>query len=151
MFNRLKKHKEKTDENAKVERKEQEDKEFNDALDASWPIASEILKIIVEEKVPFVRDPNAKDGERPPEAEKATKRILELLLKEDIPWGHRAWIFQLMNLPTEYVKNCVLTDLERSYENQMCQIMGVEDFSTMRFSDVDNALKRLMPNAKKEG
>jgi hypothetical protein len=119
--------------------KEQE-QVWEEAKAQSIPLAIEILKIILEEKVPFEA---LNEGKRPEEAQKANKRIQELFLEKDIEFQRRHLPFQLAMAPLEYVKSCVLADLETSYERYLTKLIGVETYADMKFSDLDKAIKKL--------
>lgn len=119
--------------------KEQE-RVWEEAKAQCIPLALDILKIILEEQVPFE---NLNDGKRPEEAQKANKRIQELFLEKDIEFQRRHLPFQLAMVPLEYLKSIVLADLEMSYERYLTKLIGVETYADMKFSDLDKAIKKL--------
>ena len=141
MFNNSKEAKDlKEAEKTQVEIEKEQKRVWKEALEQCIPIAQEILKVILEENIPFE---NLNDGKRPEEAQKANKRIQELMLEKDIEFQRRHLPFQLAMVPLEYLKSIVLADLEMTYEQYLTKLIGVETYADMKFSDLDKAIKKL--------
>lgn len=140
MFPNTKQVKELKKQEKELKRQEKEQKEEWETLKKKcYPLATRILEIILEEKVPF----ESAAAERPEEAQRANERIQELFLEEDITFQQRELPFRLAMVPLEYVKGCVIPDLERTYENYLTSMIDVPSYVDMKFSDLDRAIKEL--------
>lgn len=116
--------------------KEQEN-EHKEAMAKCIPIAREVLKIIHEEQLEMGDISEA--TMRPEGYINASTRIRQFMIDSNLPWIDRHFVFQLALQPVDKLKDIILSDLGKSYEDGMTSLLGVESFSTMTMGDMQKA------------
>lgn len=104
------------------------------------PVAQEVLAVIAEANLPM-GDIIQNQNERPEEYVKVSRAVQEILIRHNIRWVDRHFVFQLVLQPFDLVKTIVLTDLERTFERKMSSIFGVDSFSEVDLQQLDSVFK----------
>lgn len=122
------------------------------------PVAKRILRLIAADELPIgdvviPRDASGRampmrEGERPPEYQKAAKEIQQMMLDANLLWMERQMVFMLVKQPMDMLQNIVLTDLDSTFQHGLCKIFGVETFGEVTFKQVDEMLKGLKKEEK---
>jgi len=125
--------------NKKQQQKQEKERDrlHEETLARCIPIAKAINKIIVDRGLGMGDISNT----RPAEYLEAAKEIQELLLKENIYWGEKEFIFQLARQPLDMLNNFVVTDLQKTFESKVSEFFGVDTYSEMKMQDIDNKFK----------
>lgn len=106
------------------------DKQMNDKIKAYAPLVTEILHIIGEANLSILE----KTDKRPKEAQEANAKIQQLFFDYDIAFADREKIFQLVMIPLNYIKECVMSDTQTTHDRALAKKLGVEDLREMRYS-----------------
>lgn len=133
--------------NLEKEHQKAQQVEHEEAMAKCIPVAREVLKIIHEEQLDMgdISD----QATRPEKYVTASTRIRQLMIDSNLPWIDRHFVFQLALQPVDKLKDIVLSDLARSYEDGMTSLLGVGSFTTMTMGDMQKAfMKRFEENVK---
>lgn len=132
----------------KVMKKEQDENErlHQEMLDKCIPIAQEVFKIAFESgakmgDMDFVKS-------RPPEYTEASLKIMDMMVKNDIRWIDRSFIFMLANQPIKHMETIVMQDLQRTFEHQISRLFGVSTFDELTMQQIQEGLVRFAKDAK---
>lgn len=104
------------------------------------PVAQEVMKVIADASLPM-GDIIQNQNERPEEYVRISRAVQEILLRHNIRWVDRHFVFQLVLQPFDLIKTIVLTDLERTFERKMSSIFGVGSFSEVDLQQLDSVFK----------
>lgn len=118
-------------------------------------VAKEILKLIVSDDLGIGDTMIQRDAEgnavpmredsRPQDYQDTAKKIQQLFLDHDLLWLERHMVFMLVKQPMDMLQNIVLTDLEKTYQDGICRMFGIEVFGELTFRQIDEALKKYHP------
>ena len=135
---------------------ENDGKKLNDAMmQRGIPVAKEILKLIVEHDlsigdqfIPRDQEGNAlpmSDSSRPPEYKDVAIKVQQLMLDHNLLWMERHMVFMLVKQPMDMLQNIVLTDLEKTYQDGLCRMFGIEVLGELSLQMIDEFLKAKPP------
>jgi hypothetical protein len=116
----------------KIEKKQK--KEQDAVVKRYEPIAQSIFKLIAEANIPTTAPQSLN---RPKEAVEVTKKILELLLAENVEVGAMKFIFQLALGPLDYIQTCVLSDYGRNEKQIICNALGIKEWDDRTLGDLE--------------
>lgn len=116
---------------------ESQNEEHKLAMAKCIPIAREIVRIAHEAELEM-GDISAQNV-RPESYVKASAKIRQMMIDTNLPWIDRHFVFQLALQPIDKIKDIVLSDLAKSYEDGMTALLGVESFSTMTMGEMQKA------------
>uniref|UniRef100_A0A6H1ZIE8 Uncharacterized protein n=1 Tax=viral metagenome TaxID=1070528 RepID=A0A6H1ZIE8_9ZZZZ len=124
----------------KITDKQQKEKDnlHKEVLKRCVPIAKRINAIILEQDLGM----GDITGTRPQNYLLAAKHIQELLLEENVYWGEKEFVFQLARQPLDMLEKIVNGDLQKTFENKLCEIIGVGSFQEMRMKNLNDTFKK---------
>jgi hypothetical protein len=114
------------------------EKQHKERLNRCIPVARKLLKIIGEHApvVPLGDVEQTDEGYA-----LISKDFLSVLLKEDIHWSDREFIFQLMMQAVSFPKEIASQSMERSWQVAIAGLVGKPAFE-LKASEVDALLRR---------
>ena len=100
------------------------------------PVAKEIIKMIAEADLP-VGEIHARDNSK---FNDVSEKILRLLLRKDIKYVDKDFLFQLVLQPIDMIKQTVMISLGKSFDDAIDQSLG-KGFREIRMTDLDEILR----------
>lgn len=107
-------------------------------MDEIEPIAREVMQAILDGNLPLGED---KSDEAIRKYDITTKRVLEMLLRHDIKYVDKDFLFQLVLQPFDRIREVVNVSLKKSLDLALDKVMG-KDFREIRLFDLDRVLTR---------
>lgn len=111
------------------------DKLHQERLDEIVPVAREVIKLIAEANLE-IGDTNAHDNDK---LYAVAHKILATLLKKNIKYSDRQFVFQLVLQPFDRVREVVSQSLDKSFDKALNRSFG-KDFLELRLEDIDKML-----------
>jgi hypothetical protein len=151
----------------KVEQKQQDERDqmYSAMKTRCIPVAKEILRMIVEDNLEIgdtmiQRDANGRaqplqPGHAPDMYMDASRKIQDLMLKQNLLWAERHMVFMLVKQPYDMLESIVLNDLQKTFENGLCRVLAenvgadIQTIGEMSMEQIDGLFKKY-PVKKKE-
>jgi hypothetical protein len=118
--------------------------EYQKRLDRCLPVAEEIMKMVVESKLPMgtLGDKKGEMKEDVRETyESFSAKVLAYMLNSNMHYMDKDFVFQLIFQPFEQVKNIVVNAVNRSFERSE-EILFKKDILDIDFQDIHEILLR---------